>query len=78
MPSTGRIARQVLEKRKKLLSKVLSITLILFRLANAGDAEATVMNAGMNGKDDKKEVRKDAKAVQEAVASKSSKHRRKY
>ena len=29
LPSTGRIQRQILEKRKKVLSRVLSITLIL-------------------------------------------------
>ena len=33
LPSTGRIQRQIAEKRKRTLSTVVSITLILFRLA---------------------------------------------
>jgi hypothetical protein len=49
LPITGRIQRQIVEKRKKALSKTLSITLILFRLANAGDAEATVNVPGVGG-----------------------------
>ena len=67
MPTTGRIQRQILEKRKKVLSKVLSITLILFRLANAGDAKATVNVTGYEGKEGEKRavrnerVRADAK-----------------
>ena len=61
MPTTGRIARQILEKRKKVLSKVLSITLILFRLADAGDAKATVSVPGVSGDKAKDVVRKEAK-----------------
>ena len=78
MPTTGRIARQILEKRKKVLSKVLSITLILFRLADAGDAEATVSVPGVSGEKAKEDVRKDAKKEQANVAKDSAKAKRKY
>ena len=78
LPATGRIARQVLEKRKKVLSKVLSITLILFRLADAGDAKATVSMPGVSGDKAKDVVRSDAKNRQEGVANDSVKARRKY
>ena len=78
LPATGRIARQILEKRKKVLSKVLSITLILFRLADAGDAKATVSVSGVSGDKAKDVVRNDAKKRQESVAKDSAKSRRKY
>ena len=78
LPSTGRIQRQILEKRKKVLSKVLSITLILFRLADAGDAKATVSVPGVSGDKAKDVVRKEAEKEQEAVARKSAKAKRKY
>ena len=48
-PTTGRIERSIAEKRLRTGGKVLSITLILFRRASAGDAEATV-NAQGDGK----------------------------
>ena len=78
LPSTGRIQRQILEKRKKVLSKVLSITLILFRLADAGDAKATVSVPGVSGEKAKENVRKEAKQDQATVANKSAKAKRKY
>ena len=54
LPTTGRIGRQIAEKRKKVQSNVLSIALILFRLASAGDAEATVSVPGVSGEKEKK------------------------
>ena len=78
MPTTGRIARQIPEKRKKVLSKVVSITLILFRLADAGDAKATVSVPGVSGEKAKEDVRKEAKKDQANVANKSAKAKRKY
>ena len=78
LPTTGRIQRQILEKRKNVLSKTLSITLILFRLAIAGDAEATVSVPGVSGEKAKKAIRADAKKHQESVAKDSRKSRRKY
>ena len=83
MPTTGRIQGQILEKRKKVLSKTLSITLILFRLATAGDAKATVSVPGYEGKKGEKRevrderVRKDAMKHQESVAKDSRKSMRK-
>ncbi len=71
-PSTGRIQRQILEKRKKVLSKVLSITLILARLADAGDAKATVSVPGVSGEKAKEDVRKDAKKEQANAAKDSA------
>ena len=68
LPSTGRIQRQILEKRKRILSKVVSITLILFRLADAGDAKATVSVPGVIGDKAKDAVRKQAEQKQENVA----------
>ena len=68
MPTTGRIQRQLLEKRKNVLSKVLSITLILFRLADAGDAKATVSVPGVSGEKEKENVRNEAKMDQANVA----------
>jgi hypothetical protein len=70
--------RQILAKRKKVLSKVSSITLILFRLADAGDAKATVSVPGVSGQKAKEAVRKDAEWHQEIVAKESTKARRKY
>ena len=58
LPTTGRIGRQIAEKRKKVQSKVLSITLILFRLANAGDAKATVSVPGVSGEKEKQSIKK--------------------
>ncbi len=78
LPSTGRIERQIAEKRKKVQSKVLSKTLILFRLASTGDAEATVSVPGVSGEKEKKAIRKDAEAYQEIVAKESTKATRKY
>ena len=73
LPSTGRIQRQILEKRKRILSKVVSITLILFRLADAGNAKATVSVAGVIGDKAKADVRKQAEQKQETVAKKRTK-----
>ena len=42
LPTTGRLSRELAEKRLRTGGKVLSITLILLRRASAGDAEATV------------------------------------
>ncbi len=78
LPSTGRIQRQILEKRKKVLSKVLSITLILFRLADAGDAKATVSVPGVIGDKAKDAVRKQAEQKQENVAKTNGRTKRKY
>ena len=78
MPTTGRIERQIAETRKKVQGEVLSITLILFRLASAGDAEATVSVPGVSGEKEMKAIRKDAEAHQEIVAKESTKARRKY
>jgi hypothetical protein len=78
LPTSGRIQRQILEKRKKVLSKVLSITLILFRLADAGDAKATISVPGVSGDKANGEVRKEAKKEQENVEKDSAKARRKY
>ena len=78
LPATGRIARQVIEKRKKVLSKVLSITLILFRLAAAGDAEATVSVPGVSGDKAKKAYREKGKKALDVVTGDSPKARRKY
>ena len=69
LPSTGRIQRQILEKRKRILSRVVSITLILFRLADAGDAKATVSVPGVIGDKAKDAVRKQAEQKQENVAT---------
>ncbi len=41
LPTTGRIKRQLAEKRNKVQSRVVSITLILFRKAKTGDAKQT-------------------------------------
>ena len=60
------------------MSKVLSITLILFRLADAGDAKATVSVPGVSGEKSKEDVRKDAKKDQANAANKSAKAKRKY
>ena len=56
----------------------MSITLIPFRLASAGDASATVSVPGVSGEKAKKEIRVDAKKHQELVANDSNKARRKY
>ena len=50
----------------------MSITLILFRLANAGDADATVSVPGVSGEKEKKAFRADAKKHQEFVAKEST------
>ncbi len=78
LPSTGRIQRQILEKRKKVLSRVVSITLILFRLADAGDAKATVSVPGVTGDKAKDAVSKQAEQKQENVANKNDRTKRKY
>ncbi len=74
LPSTGRIQRQILEKRKRILSKVVSITLILFRLATPENEEPTVSVPGKS----KKEVITEAKQDLANVLSKSAKAKRKY
>ena len=73
LPSTGRIQRQIAEKRKRTLSTVVSITLILFRLADAGDAKATVSVPGVIGDKAKEVVRKQAEQKQETVAKQTDK-----
>ncbi len=78
LPTTGRIERQIAEKRKKVQSNVLSFTLVLFRLAHAGDAKATVNVPGIGGGEAKNKIRKDAKRHQELVAKDSAKTRRRY
>ena len=50
LPATGRIERSIAEKRLRTGGKLSSITLILFRRAAAGDAEATVSVANGDGK----------------------------
>ena len=60
LPTTGRIERSIAEKRLRTGGKVLSITLILVRLASAGDAEATV-NVQGDGKAKKNETRAQGK-----------------
>ncbi len=57
---------------------MVSITLILFRLADAGDAKATVSVPGVSGDKAKDVVRKQAEQKQETVAKKSDRAKRKY
>ena len=77
MPTTGRIERSIAEKRLRTGGKLASITLILFRRANAGDAPATVSVAG-DGKALKNKTRAQGKRILETVKDKSAKHARKY
>ena len=77
LPTTGRIERSIAEKRLRTGGKVLSITLILFRRASAGDAEATV-NVQGDGKNVKNKTRAQGKRILESVKDKSGKHARKH
>ncbi len=51
---------------------MVSITLILFRLADAGDAKATVSVPGVSGDKAKDVVSKQAEQKQETVAKKTA------
>ena len=76
LPTTGRIERSIAEKRLRTGGKVMSITLILFRRASAGDAEATV-NVQGGGKAKKNEARAEGEKMLETVKDKSGKRARK-
>ena len=77
LPATGRIERSIAEKRLRTGGKLTSITLILFRRAAAGDAEATVNVLG-DGKALKNKTRAQGKRILERVKDKSARHARKY
>ena len=78
LPATGRIERSIAEKRLRTGGKLSSITLILFRRAAAGDAEATVNVANGDGKALKRKFRAEGTRVLQKVKDKSAKHARKY
>ena len=61
LPTTGKLARSIEEKQRKVGTRIGSITLILFRRANEGDAEATVNVQGIGGEAQKKYMRKPAR-----------------
>jgi hypothetical protein len=73
LPITGRIDRSIAEKRLRTGGPLSSITLILLRRANAGDAEATVNVPYL-----KESVKKQGRRILQKVKDKSAKHARKY
>ena len=77
MPAAGRIERSIAEKRLRTGGKLASITIILLRRANAGDAETTVNVAG-DSKATKNKTRAQGKRILETVKDTSAKHARKY
>ena len=64
LPTTGKLERSIEEKQRKVGTRIGSITLILFRRANAGDAEATVNVQGIGGEAAKEGIRKTGKKIQ--------------
>jgi hypothetical protein len=78
LPTTGRLARQIAEKQRKVGTRIASIALILFRRANTGDAEATVNAQGIGGPSAKQNVRDMGKKIQKEIANQSAKRRRTY
>jgi len=78
LPTTGRLTRQIAEKQRKVGTRIGSITLILFRRANTGDAEATVNVPGMGGTVQKQSMRKTAKRIHQEISDSSAKSKRKY
>ena len=73
LPTTGSIGRSIAEKRLRTGGKLSSITLILFRRAAAGDAEATVNVVNGDGKALKGKFRAQGKRILETVKDKSGK-----
>jgi len=78
LPTTGKLARSIAEKQNKVGTRIGSITLILFRRANEGDAEATVNVQGIGGEAQKKYMRKTGKKIQNEIAGQIAKAKRKY
>jgi hypothetical protein len=79
LPTTGKLARSIAEEQNKVGTRIGSITLILFRRANEGDAEATVNVQGIGGEAQKKYMttrREDPKRERRADRQSQAKIRR--
>jgi hypothetical protein len=70
LPTTGRIERQIAEKRKKVQTRVTSITLF-FRRANAGDAGDCLNVPGYGGHKAKRTMGTEGKEASSYVAKKT-------
>ncbi len=75
LPTTGRIELQVQEKRKRPGT---SLTLMLFRRASTGDAEATVNVEGFGGAKAEEQVREMGAQALKEIKNQTNKTKIKY